>query len=142
MAIGAALLLGLAAARGLWAHRSALVAVAVCDVAAPFSLLTLAQEHVFSWLAGVLVASTPLFAAAMLVLALVALGYATATWLVRRLDDLAPLAISAAALAIATVRFAPAAALSFPRTPTPPPGRRWPRSASYARQRPSRSTTC
>jgi drug/metabolite transporter (DMT)-like permease len=158
VAIGAALLLALAAIRGqlrgLRPHRAELVLIAVCDIAAPFTLLTLAQEHVTSSLAGVLVASTPLFvgalaaaflpgerpnargwvglalsfagvvallglqlggelgAAAMLVL--VALGYAIATLLVRRLDDVPSLAISGVALAIATVLLAPGAALSLP----------------------------
>jgi drug/metabolite transporter (DMT)-like permease len=159
VAIGAALLLALAGGRGqLRAVRAfvpALVVIAVCDVAAPFSLLTFAQRHVSSSLAGILVATTPLFVGAIAacigsserpsgrgwaglvlgfagvvallglqlsgelvaagMLLLTAVGYAVATLLVRRLDDeLTPLAVSAVALAIATLLLAPGAALSLP----------------------------
>jgi drug/metabolite transporter (DMT)-like permease len=163
VAIGAAVLLGVATARGqlrgLRAHTAALVVIAICDIAGPFTLLTLGQQHVSSSLAGILVASTPLFvgalaacvdprerptprgwaglllgfagvvallrlqlsgeltAAGMLLLA--AFGYAIATLLVRRLDDLSPLAISALALTIATVLLAPGAAASLPTAATP-----------------------
>lgn len=41
-------------------HALALIAVAICDVAAPFTLLTLAERDVSSSLAGILVATTPL----------------------------------------------------------------------------------
>jgi drug/metabolite transporter (DMT)-like permease len=159
VAIGAAVLLGLAVAqrklRGLRPYAGALVVIAIADVALPFTLVSFAQEHVSSSLAGILIASTPLFvgafagaidqrerpsgrgwaglvlgfagvvallglqlsgelsAAAMLLLA--AIGYAVATLLVRRLDDsLAPLAVSALALGIATVLLAPGAAVSLP----------------------------
>jgi drug/metabolite transporter (DMT)-like permease len=159
VAIGAAVLLALAAAqgklRGLRPYAGALVVIAIADVALPFTLVSFAQEHVSSSLAGILIASTPLFvgalagaidprerpsrrgwaglllgfagvvallglqlsgeltAAAMLLLA--AVGYAVATLLVRRLDDsVAPLAVSALALGIATVLLAPGAAVSLP----------------------------
>jgi drug/metabolite transporter (DMT)-like permease len=163
VAIGAALLLGLAHSRGqlrgLRPYAGPLVTIAVCDVAAPFTLLTIAQQHVASSLAGILVATTPLFVGAMAaalgsrerpstrgwaglllgfagvvallglqlggeplaaaMLLLTALGYAVATLLVRRLDDdLAPLAISALALALATVLLAPGAAVSLPTEAT------------------------
>jgi drug/metabolite transporter (DMT)-like permease len=158
VAIGAVLLLGLAYSRGqlrrLRPHAAALVAIAVCDIAAPFTLLTIAQQHVPSSLAGIFVATTPLFVGALAaclgsrerpstrswtglllgfagvvallglqlsgeliaagMLLLTAFGYAVATLLVRRLDDLAPLAISALALALATLLLAPGAAASLP----------------------------
>ena len=162
VAIGAAVLLALAAARrrlrGLLAHAGTLVLIAVCDVAAPFTLVTLAQRDVPSSLAGILVATTPLFvgalaaaldsrerpsargwtgllvgfagvvallglqlggepaAAGMLLLA--AFGYAIATLLVRHLDDLDPLTISAVALGVATALLAPGAAASLPTAAT------------------------
>jgi drug/metabolite transporter (DMT)-like permease len=159
VAIGAVLLVALAAARGqlrgLRRFLPALLVIAVCDVAAPFSLLTFAQRDVTSSLAGILVATTPLFVGAIAaclgsserpsargwaglvlgfagvvallglqlggelvaagMLLLTAFGYAVATLLVRRLDDsLTPLAVSAAALAIATLLLAPGAAWSLP----------------------------
>ena len=159
VAIGAAILLAVASARGelreLRPYAGVLVAVAVCDIAAPFAALSYGEEHVSSALAGILVGATPLFVgvlaagfdpaerpnrrgwvglvigfggvvalfglglggeawAAGLVL-LAAFGYAVATLLVRsRLHDVSPLAVSAAALAIATVLLAPGAVLSLP----------------------------
>ena len=159
VAIGAAILVAIAAARrelgGLRPHAPVLVAVAVCDIAAPFTALTFGERHVSSSLAGILVATTPLFvgvlavafdpserpgrrgwaglalgfagvvalfglglhgsvAGAALVL-LAAVGYAIATLLVRaRLKDVSPIAVGAAALAIAAVLLAPGAAVSLP----------------------------
>jgi len=166
VAIGAAVLAAVAAARGhlrgVRRHAVALAVIAVCDIAGPFTVLTLGERRVSSSLAGILVATTPLFVgvlaaitplaapgerpgrrgwaglllgfagvvvllgvqlrgslvAASLIL-LAALGYAVASLLVRRLDDLAPLAISAAALAISTVLLAPGAAASLPAHATP-----------------------
>jgi drug/metabolite transporter (DMT)-like permease len=162
VSIGAAILLAIAAARrrlrGLRAHVRTLTVIAICDVAAPFTLLTLAQRDVSSSLAGILVATTPLFVGALAaaldprerpslrgwtglllgfagvvallglrltgelaaagMLLLVAFGYAIATLLVRRLDDLEPLTISAFALGIATALLAPGAAASFPSAAT------------------------
>ena len=166
VAIGAAVLAAVAAARGqlrsLRRHAVALAVIAVCDIAGPFTVLTLGERRVSSSLAGILVATTPLFvgvlaastpltapgerpgrrgwaglllgfagvvvllgvqlsgslAAAGLIL-LAAFGYAVASLLVRRLDDLAPLAISAAALAISTVLLAPGAAASLPARAAP-----------------------
>jgi drug/metabolite transporter (DMT)-like permease len=69
VAIGAAVLLGLAAAqrklRGLRPYAGALVVIAIADVALPFTLVSFAQEHVSSSLAGILIASTPLFVGAL-----------------------------------------------------------------------------
>jgi drug/metabolite transporter (DMT)-like permease len=67
VALGALLLLPLAVARrslaGLGPRRRALLVVAICDVAAPFLLITIGEASVSSSLAGILVASTPLFVA-------------------------------------------------------------------------------
>lgn len=64
VAIGAAVLLAVAAARGelrgLHRHARVLIVIAICDVAGPFTLLTLAERHVSSSLAGILVATTPI----------------------------------------------------------------------------------
>ena len=51
---------GLGALRGRWRF---VVAVALVDVAAPFALITLAERSISSSVAGVLVASTPLWVA-------------------------------------------------------------------------------
>jgi drug/metabolite transporter (DMT)-like permease len=155
VATGAAVLLAFAMAtgrlRGLGAHRGALLAIALADVAAPLALLPYAERHVSSSLAGILVATTPLFVgvigflpgqpervdarrwlgllagfagvtvlvggalsgalgAAALVLAAAA-GYAVASILVRDLDDVSPVGVGAAALAVAAVLLAPAAGL-------------------------------
>jgi drug/metabolite transporter (DMT)-like permease len=162
--IGAAILLAVAAARGglrgARGHAGLLILIAICDVAAPFTLLTLAQRDVASSLAGILVATTPLFVGALAaaldprerpsargwtglllgfagvvallglqlsgelaaagMLLVVALGYAVATLLVRRLEDVPPLTISAAALTIAAVLLAPGAAASLPTAATGP----------------------
>jgi drug/metabolite transporter (DMT)-like permease len=159
VAIGAAILLAAAGARGelrgLHPHAGILAVVAVCDIAAPFAALSYGEQHVSSALAGILVGSTPLFVGALaaafdpaerpdrrgwlglaigfagvvalfglgvggaawaagLVL-LAALGYAVATLLIRaRLHDVPTLAVSAAALALASLLLAPGAALSLP----------------------------
>ena len=185
VAVGAAVLLAVATAcgqlRGLRSHTAAVVVIAICDIAGPFTLLTLGQQHVSSSLAGILVASTPLFvgalaacvdprerptrrgwaglllgfagvvallglqlngeltAAGMLLLA--AFGYAVATLLVRRLDDVTPLAISALALTSRRCCSLPAPLRAFPRRRPRRPGRRWERSASSAPEPPSPSTT-
>jgi drug/metabolite transporter (DMT)-like permease len=72
VAIGAAILIPIAAARGglrgLRAHAGALVAIAVCDIAGPFTLLTLGERHISSALAGILIATTPLLVGALAVL--------------------------------------------------------------------------
>jgi drug/metabolite transporter (DMT)-like permease len=158
VAVGAVVLITLAAARGLLhglrRHAVVLAIIAVCDVAGPFTALTLGERQVSSSLAGILVASTPLivgviaaaavpgerpaargwaglllgFAGVVVLLGfqlsgdltsavlilLAAFGYAAATLLVRRLPDLAPLTISAAALGISAILLAPGAALSIP----------------------------
>jgi drug/metabolite transporter (DMT)-like permease len=158
VAIGAGVLVAIAAHRGALAglrkHTGALIVVAVCDVAAPLTLLTLAERDVSSSLAGILVASTPLFVSAFgplagaderpgprgwaglalgfagvvalfgidvsgdpLAAALVlvaAAGYGVATLVVRRIPDVAPLGISAAALGLATVLLVPGAAAALP----------------------------
>jgi drug/metabolite transporter (DMT)-like permease len=162
VAIGAAVLICVAARRGklrgLRRHPAALIAIAVCDVAGPFALLTLGEQRVSSSLAGILVATTPLFAGALAALAgsyerpsrrgwlglflgfggvvallgtqlggdlgaaglilVAAAGYAAATLLVRRLDDMDPLGISAVVLAISTAMLAPGAAVSLPTAAT------------------------
>ena len=65
MAIGAAVLIAIAVARGELAglppYAGVLVLVAVCDVAAPFTALSYGEQHVSSSLAGILVGATPLF---------------------------------------------------------------------------------
>jgi drug/metabolite transporter (DMT)-like permease len=160
VAIGAAVLLPIAwrrgALRGLGRHAGALLIVAICDVAGPFTLLTLGEQRITSSLAGILIASTPLFvaglapllgaderpsgrawaglgvgfagvvalvgidlggdalAAALVLLA--AFGYAIATLVVRRLDDVSPLGISTAAMTIATVLLLPGAVAQLPAT--------------------------
>lgn len=67
VAIGAAVLLPLAVARGelrgLVSRWRPLVAVAVLDVAGPFVLVAVAEQTVSSSVAGILVSSTPLFVA-------------------------------------------------------------------------------
>jgi drug/metabolite transporter (DMT)-like permease len=67
VALGALTLLPVAVARralnGLARRRKPLVALAVCDVAAPFLLITIGEQSVSSSLAGILVASTPLLVA-------------------------------------------------------------------------------
>ena len=69
VAVGAAVLVPIALHRGALAglrpHAGALLLIAVCDVAAPFTLLTLGERHVSSSLAGILVATTPLFVGAL-----------------------------------------------------------------------------
>ena len=69
VAIGAAVLVPIALHRGAFAglrpHAGALLLIAVCDIAAPFTLLTLGEQHVSSSLAGILVATTPLFVGAL-----------------------------------------------------------------------------
>jgi len=71
VAVGAALLLPVALARGVMAElrgRWGLVlVVAALDVAAPFALIALGEKSVSSALAGILVASTPLFVALLAV---------------------------------------------------------------------------
>jgi drug/metabolite transporter (DMT)-like permease len=63
-ALGAALLLPLAVARGdlrpLWRHRRTVVAYTVVEVAAPWFLLSDAERHLSSSLAGLLIAGVPL----------------------------------------------------------------------------------
>ena len=65
VAIGAAVLIVIAAARGelaaLRPYAAVLVLVAICDVAAPFTALSYGEQHVSSSLAGILVGATPLF---------------------------------------------------------------------------------
>ena len=71
VAIGAIVLLALAARRGrLHAfrnHPGPVIAVAVLDIAVPFTALTIGEQHVSSSLAGILIATTPLFVGAMAV---------------------------------------------------------------------------
>lgn len=65
VAMGAVVLLGLAAARGsLGAIRGnvlVLTGVAASDIAVPFTALSVGEQHVSSSLASILVATTPLF---------------------------------------------------------------------------------
>lgn len=65
--LGALLLLPIALRRGalrsLRPHLPALLAVALADVAVPFILIVLAEREISSSLAGILVASTPLWVA-------------------------------------------------------------------------------
>ena len=65
--LGALLLLPIAIHRdaldGLRPHLPAILAVALADVAVPFVLITLAEREISSSLAGILVASTPLWVA-------------------------------------------------------------------------------
>ena len=67
VALGALTLLPLALARntlaGLARRWRPLLIVALCDVTAPFLLVTIGEESVSSSLAGILVATTPLFVA-------------------------------------------------------------------------------
>jgi len=72
VAIGAVILLPLAARRGrlraLRDHPWTVIAVAVLDIAVPFTALSLGEQHVSSSLAGILIATTPLFVGAMAVM--------------------------------------------------------------------------
>ncbi len=71
MAIGAVVLLALAASRGrlhtVREHPWAVTAVAVLDIAVPFTALSIGEQHVSSSLTGILVATTPLFVGALAV---------------------------------------------------------------------------
>jgi len=71
VAIGAIVLLALAARRGrLHAfrnHPGPVIAVAILDIAVPFTALNIGEQHVSSSLAGILIATTPLFVGAMAV---------------------------------------------------------------------------
>jgi drug/metabolite transporter (DMT)-like permease len=72
VAIGAAILVPVAAARGalrgLRERTGALVVIAICDIAGPFTLLTLGERHISSSLAGILIATTPLVVGVLAVL--------------------------------------------------------------------------
>lgn len=71
VAIGAGVLLVLASRRGrlqgFREHPWALIAVAVLDIALPFTALSVGEQHVTSSLAGILIATTPLFVGALAV---------------------------------------------------------------------------
>ena len=74
VAIGAVVLLALAASRGrlhtVREHPWTVTAVAVLDIAVPFTALSVGEQHVSSSLTGILVATTPLFVGAMAVVLL------------------------------------------------------------------------
>lgn len=157
--LGAVVLFGAAWAtghlKGIRRNLAPIAVVAVCDIALPFSLIPLAQEHLASSLAGVLIATTPLFVGILAVstateqlrlmgwaglaiglagvaaifglqlagdlaaglLALVAaFSYAVATLVVRRLDGVSAIGISATSLLIATALLTPIALIGL-RTP-------------------------
>ena len=69
IALGAALLLPLAARRGplrgLGRHRAAIAAYAACEIAVPFTLIAVGEQHVSSSLAAILIASMPLMVAVL-----------------------------------------------------------------------------
>ncbi len=71
VAIGAIILLPIAVRRGrhhaLRDHPWPVVAVGVLDIAVPFTALSVGEQHVSSSLAGILIATTPLFVGAMAV---------------------------------------------------------------------------
>ena len=162
VAVAAVILLPLAARRGalrgLGGRWAAIGAYAACEVAVPFLLIAVGEQHISSSLAAILIASMPLMVAVLSVrfspadkptgprlaglflgfggvvallgvdvagrpgellgaaLVLVAtLGYATATFVVKRLlADLDPLGPIAASLALATVLLLPAVLVSPP----------------------------
>jgi drug/metabolite transporter (DMT)-like permease len=159
-ALGAAILLPAALRSGqlraLVPYWRPLAAFAVLEMIVPWGLLSSAEEHLPSSLAGLLIAAVPIigvviarltggterlsarrWAGLVLGLAgvavlsapdlrggsawpvtevlLVALGYATAPLIAsRRLGDVPPLPMTAACLTVATVVYAPAAALDWP----------------------------
>lgn len=84
VAIGAIVLLALAAHRGRLRvfrdHPWTVTAVAVLDIAVPFTALSVGQQHVSSSLAGILVATTPLFVGALAVVFLPAEQPSRRTW--------------------------------------------------------------
>jgi len=67
VALAAALLLPFAlrrgALRGLWQHRWAIAAYAVCEIAAPFVLIAMGERYISSSLAAILISTMPLFVA-------------------------------------------------------------------------------
>jgi drug/metabolite transporter (DMT)-like permease len=69
IALGAAILLPLAwkrgALRGVWQRRRALVAFALVEIAAPFTLIPVGERHVSSSLAAILIAAVPLTVAVL-----------------------------------------------------------------------------
>ena len=180
--LAAAILLPLAARRGalrgLGGRWPAIGAYAACEVAVPFLLIAVGEQHISSSLAAILIASMPLMVAVLSVrfspadkptgprlaglflgfggvvallgvdvagrpgellgaaLVLVAtLGYATATFVVkRRLADLDPLGPIAASLGLATVALLPAGGRpnAGRAAAAGGAGRRWPCSASSA----------
>jgi drug/metabolite transporter (DMT)-like permease len=69
IALAAVLLLPLAARRGslrgLGRHRAAIAAYAACEIAVPFTLIAVGEQHVSSSLAAILIASMPLMVAVL-----------------------------------------------------------------------------
>jgi drug/metabolite transporter (DMT)-like permease len=144
VAIGAAILLALAAHRGLLhALRDhpwpAIAVVGILDIAVPFTALSIGEQYVTSSLAGILIATTPLFVGALavaflpserpskkpwaglalgfagVVVLVAAASYAAASLLVRaRLGGVDSLSAGAFALAIAAIALAPGALLESP----------------------------
>jgi len=69
--LGAALLMPFALRRGalhgLWQHRWPIAAYAVCEIAAPFTLISIGERYISSSLTAILIASMPLFVALLAV---------------------------------------------------------------------------
>jgi drug/metabolite transporter (DMT)-like permease len=69
IALAAALLLPIAAhrgaLRGLGGHRAAIAGYAACEIAIPFTLIAVGEQHVSSSLAAILIASMPLMVAVL-----------------------------------------------------------------------------
>jgi len=63
--LGAALLMPFALRRGalhgLWQHRWPIAAYAACEIAAPFTLISIGERYISSSLTAILIASMPLF---------------------------------------------------------------------------------
>ena len=69
--LGAALLMPFALRRGalhgLWQHRWPIAAYAACEIAAPFTLISIGERYISSSLTAILIASMPLFVALLAV---------------------------------------------------------------------------
>ena len=69
--LGAAVLMPFALRRGalhgLWQHRWPIAAYAVCEIAAPFTLISIGERYISSSLTAILIASMPLFVALLAV---------------------------------------------------------------------------
>ncbi|WP_172802629.1 DMT family transporter [Brevibacterium sandarakinum] len=72
VSLGAIVLMGIACRRGFFTkirrHAGIIAVIAACDIAVPFALLPIAQQRLSSSLAGILIATTPLFVATLAII--------------------------------------------------------------------------